>query len=177
MLENRGKQGVGEVKIGAHSYDPPIRRGDMNDIYIGKYCSIAIGVIFDSGFNHNMKFASTFPFNKLEGLEHLTGQVICKGDIHIGNDVWIGEDAMIMSGVTIGDGAVIAARAIVTKDVEPYSMVAGMPAKFKKYRFKDYQISALLELKWWDWPEEKIKEAAPYLMGDIKRFLAWALKQ
>lgn len=168
---------MGEVKIGDHSYDPPIRRGDMNNVYIGKYCSIAIGVIFDSGFNHNMEFVSTFPFNKLQGLEHLTGQVICKGDIHVGNDVWIGEDAMIMSGVTIGDGAVIAARAIVTKDVEPYSMVAGMPAKLKKYRFEAEEREFLLSIKWWNWPEDKIKEAAPYLMGGFGKFFAWVLKQ
>lgn len=168
---------MGELTLGDYSYDAPIRRGAMNNITIGKYCSIAEGVVFDSGFNHNMNFVSTFPFNKVEGLEYLTGQVICKGDIHVGNDVWIGEDAMIMSGVTIGDGAVIAARAIVTKDVDPYSMVAGMPAKFKKYRFEQEEREFLLALKWWDWPEEKIKEASPYLMSGFSEFLAWTLKQ
>lgn len=146
----------------------------MNNVTIGKYCSIAQGVIVDGGFNHNMNFVSTFPFNSIQGCEHLTGHPVCKGDIVIGNDVWIGEDAIIMSGVTIGDGAVIAARSIVTKDVEPYSMVAGSSAKFKKYRFTKEQIGALLEIKWWDWPHEKIVENAPLLMGDIETFISKA---
>lgn len=165
---------MGEIKIGDHSYDAPIRRGSMNNIIIGKYCSIAEGVIFDSGFNHNMDFVSTFPFNeKLKECKHLTGHPLCKGDIVIGNDVWIGEDAMIMSGVTVGDGAVIAARAIVTKDVEPYAMVAGMPAKFKKFRFRKDQIASLLKIKWWSWPDEKVKENAHLLMNkDIDKFIS-----
>lgn len=162
---------MGEIKIGAYSYDVPIRRGTMNNVTIGKYCSIAQGVIVDGGFNHNMNFVSTFPFNSMQGCEHLTGHPVCKGDIVIGNDVWIGEDAIIMSGVTIGDGAVIAARSIVTKDVEPYSMVAGSSAKFKKYRFSKDQIEHLLKIKWWDWDEEKIKENAHLLMGDIDIFI------
>lgn len=168
---------MGEIKIGKWSYDAPIRRGSMNNIIIGRYCSIAEGVIFDSGFNHNMDFVSTFPFNKIPGCEHLTGHPLCKGDIIIGNDVWIGEDAMIMSGITIGDGAVIAARAIVTKDVEPYSMVAGMPAKFKKHRFKKEQIESLLKIKWWDWEDEEIVKAASLIMNkNIEEFINYAEK-
>lgn len=162
---------MGEITIGLHSYDAPIRRGTMNKVTIGKYCSIAEGVIFDGGFNHNMEFVSTFPFNRLEGLEHLTGHPLCKGDTVIGNDVWIGEDAIIMSGVTVGDGAVIGARAIVTKDVDPYTMVAGMPAVYKKYRFFPHQIEALKRIKWWDWSEEKVKQNAHLLMGDIETFI------
>lgn len=164
---------MGEIKIGKYSYGSPIRRGSMNDIAIGKYCSIAEGVIFDSGFNHNMNFVSTFPFNsKIDGCEGLKGHPLCKGDIVIGNDVWIGEGAIIMSGVTVGDGAVIGARAIVTKDVEPYSMVAGMPAKIKKYRFNSDQIEALLKIKWWDWEDQKVIENAHLLQSDdINTFL------
>lgn len=163
---------MGEIKIGKHSYDSPIRRGSMNNIIIGKYCSIAEGVIFDSGFNHNMDFVSTFPFNSLPGLDYLKGHPLCKGDIVIGNDVWIGEGAIIMSGITVGDGAVIAARAIVTKDVEPYSMVAGMPAKFKKYRFTKDQTESLLRIKWWDWEDQKVMENAHLLQSDnIEEFI------
>jgi acetyltransferase-like isoleucine patch superfamily enzyme len=166
---------MGEIKIGEFSYfgGDIIRRGGMNTITIGKYCSIANGVIFDSGFNHNMNFVSTYPFNSnIPACSHLTGHPICKGDILIGNDVWIGEDAMIMGGVTIGDGAVIAARSIVTKDVKPYSMVAGMPAKFKKYRFTEDQIQSLLKIKWWNLPNQKVIENAKHLMsGEIDEFI------
>ena len=164
---------MGEITVGKHTYfcGEPIRRGSMNNITIGSYCSIAEGVIFDSGFNHNINFVSTFPFNKLEGLEHLTGHPICKGDIVIGNDVWIGEHVMIMSGVTIGHGSIIGARSIVTKDVKPYSMVAGSPATFKKYRFNSSQIIDLLEIKWWEWQEDKIKQYAHLLMNDIDLFI------
>ena len=79
-----------------------------------------------------------------------------KGDIRIGNDVWIGYEAIIMAGVTISDGAIIASRAVVTKDVEPYAIVGGVPAKMIKRRFSDSTIPALLEIKWWDWPQDRI---------------------
>ncbi len=81
-----------------------------------------------------------------------------KGDIIIGNDVWIGYEAIIMAGVTVGDGAIIGTRAVVTKDVPPYTIVGGVPAKVIRKRFSDDVISTLLEAKWWDWPEEKIKK-------------------
>ena len=80
-----------------------------------------------------------------------------KGDIVIGNDVWIGYEAVIMVGVTIGDGAVIGARAVVTKDVPPYTIVGGVPAKPIRRRFPEDVISDLLKIRWWDWPEEKIQ--------------------
>lgn len=143
----------------------------MNDIKIGKYCSIAEAVIFDGGFNHNVNSVSTYPFNRLAGLFELIGHPVCKGDIIVGNDVWIGEGAMIMAGVTIGDGAVIGARSVVTKDIEPYSISVGAPAKHKRYRFTKEQIEKLLTIKWWDWESEKIKANAQLLMGDIDIFL------
>ena len=80
-----------------------------------------------------------------------------KGDIVIGNDVWIGYEAVIMAGVTIGDGAIIGARAVVTKDVPPYTIVGGVPAREIRRRFSDDVIARLLELKWWDWPAEQIQ--------------------
>ena len=82
-----------------------------------------------------------------------------KGDIVIGNDVWIGYEALILSGVTIGDGAIIGARAVVTKDVPPYTIAGGVPAKAIRKRFSDDTVSALLKSKWWDWPEEKIQRS------------------
>ncbi|MGL9729055.1 virginiamycin A acetyltransferase [Enterococcus sp. DIV0756] len=86
-----------------------------------------------------------------------------KGDIIIGNDVWIGYEATILSGVTIGDGAIIGAKAVVTKDVPAYSVVGGVPAKKIKHRFDSETIQKLQQLKWWDWPDEKIRQAIPYL--------------
>lgn len=115
---------MGEIKMGEHSYGNIIRRGSMNNITVGKFCSIATNVIADGGFNHESKWLSTYPFNSNLGWD-VPHNAICKGDINIGNDVWICENVIIMSGVTIGDGAIIGANSIVTKDVEPYSIVAG----------------------------------------------------
>ncbi len=95
-----------------------------------------------------------------------------KGDIVIGNNVWIGYDAIIMAGVNIGDGAIIGARAVVTKDVEPYSIVGGVPAKEIRKRFAPDVVAKLLELKWWNWPTEKIKDhLAAIQSGDIEELL------
>ena len=91
-----------------------------------------------------------------------------KGDIVIGNDVWIGYEAMILSGVTIGDGAIIGTRAVVTKDVPPYTIVGGVPARMIRKRFSDEDVKTLQEMKWWDWPVEKISSAIPFIQaGDI----------
>ncbi len=132
-------------------------------LIIGKFCSIACKAKFlmASG-NHTLKSLSTYPFPILYeqwGLD--AGQVRDawdnKGDIIVGNDVWIGYDAIIMSGVKIGDGAIIGTRAIVTNDVPPYTIVGGIPAKVIKKRFSDDIILKLLKIKWWDWPDEKIR--------------------
>ena len=112
--------------------------------------------------NHTMESLSsyTFPiFYEEWGLDvsHIKDAWDNKGDIVIGNDVWIGYDAVIMSGVKIGDGAIIGTRAAVTKDVPPYTIVGGIPAKVIRKRFSNDTISKLLEIKWWDWPAEKIQ--------------------
>ena len=92
-----------------------------------------------------------------------------KGDIIIGNDVWIGYDAVILAGVTIGDGAIIGTRAVVTKDVPPYTIVGGVPAKPIRKRFSDEDIALLLELKWWDWSVDKISDSIQYIQsGNIE---------
>jgi virginiamycin A acetyltransferase len=88
-----------------------------------------------------------------------------KGDTIIGNDVWIGHEALIMPAVTIGDGAIIASRSVVTKDVPPYSIVGGNPAKIIRQRFDGATIETLLEIKWWDWPIEKITKHLPEIVG------------
>ena len=100
------------------------------------------------------------------------GHPSCKGDIIIGNDVWIGAKSTIMSGVKIGHGAIVAAGAVVTKDVQPYSVVGGNPAKHIKFRFDERQIEKLLEINWWDWEESKIKEEGMLLWSaDINHFI------
>jgi acetyltransferase-like isoleucine patch superfamily enzyme len=145
------------------------RRGVMNDVHIGKYCSIAIRCIIDGGFSHNTEFVSTYPFHSFHGIgEHVA---TCKGDVLIGNDVWIGEDVLIMSGVKIGSGAIIGARSIITKSVEPYSIVVGNNRVLRK-RFTDNQINSLLKIKWWDWEDEKVLANAELLSSrNIDEFI------
>lgn len=132
-------------------------------LVIGKFCSIACGAkfIFTSA-NHSLKSLSTYPFPIFFeewdlDVTNITDAWDNKGNIIIGNDVWIGYEAVILSGVTIGDGAIIGTHAVVTKDVPPYTIVGGVPAKPIRKRFDDKTIARLLELKWWDWPEERIK--------------------
>ena len=132
-------------------------------LVIGKFCSIACGAkfIFTSA-NHSLKSLSTYPFPIFFeewdlDVTNITDAWDNKGNIIIGNDVWIGYEAVILSGVTIGDGAIIGTHAVVTKDVPPYTIVGGVPAKPIRKRFNDKTIARLLELKWWDWPEERIK--------------------
>jgi len=133
-------------------------------LVIGKYCSIACGAkfIFTSA-NHTRKSLSTYPFPIFFGewgldAENITEAWDKKGDIIVGNDVWIGYEAVVMPGVRIGDGAVIGTRAVVTKDVAPYAVVGGVPAKLIKYRFDGRTVDTLLKIKWWDWPDEKVRE-------------------
>lgn len=141
-------------------YQYPINK---DRLIIGKFCSIACGAkfLFNSA-NHSLKSLSTYPFPifyDVWGLKNLkvTDAWDNKGDIVIGNDVWIGFEAIILSGVKIGDGAIIGARAVVTKDVPPYTIVGGVPAKIIRKRFDDETIEKLLKLKWWNLPVETIK--------------------
>jgi acetyltransferase-like isoleucine patch superfamily enzyme len=163
---------MGSLNIGHKTYGGTniVRRGNMNTINVGKYCSIATGVVIDGGFNHDTEFISTYPFNTFIGKGE--PNVLCKGDVNIGSDVWIGEDVLIMSGITIGDGAVIAARSVVTKNVLPYQIVGGVPAKNIRFRFAELEIKMLLELRWWDWSDEKVIENAHLLSSkNIVKFL------
>jgi len=139
-------------------------------LIIGKFCMIASDVKFImNGANHLTNSLSTYPFaifgkgweSAMDGKNYPK-----KGDIIIGNDVWIGYNATVMAGVTIGDGAVIAANSTVIKDVDPYSIVGGNPAKEIKKRFSKDIIKRLLELKWWNWDIEKITKNIQHLTGD-----------
>lgn len=162
------------LTIGEHTYGNPILRGEHNNITIGKFCSIAEGVIMDGGFNHNKNNVSTYPFRECWGCD-VGHSYIEPGDIYIGNDVWIGEQAVIMAGVKIGHGAIIGMRTIVTKNVSPYEIVVGAPMQSKGFRFTWQQINQLLDIAWWDWDNETIREAAPYLVsGKIDEFILTA---
>lgn len=157
-------------------YHYPVHR---EKLIIGKFCSIACGTKFlFNCANHTLKSLSTYTFPLFYeewGLEKsdVTAAWDNKGDIIIGNDVWIGYDAVIMAGVHIGDGAIIAARAVVTKDVPPYTIVGGTPAKEIRKRFHAEVIDRLLMLKWWDWPIEKIRLCLPSIVeGNLNKLLS-----
>ena len=148
---------------------------------IGRFCSIAGGVLLVVGNHPTSNFVSTHPAffsarkqsgfsfvsdNKYEEIKYNTeGKLLT-----IGNDVWIGCNALILSGISIGDGAVIAAGAVVTRDVPPYAIVGGVPAKVKKYRFSDSQIAQLRKISWWDWDIKNIEERSEDFC-DIALFL------
>ena len=146
-------------------------------LIIGKFCMIASGVKFImNGANHKMDGITTYPFsifaNGWEKVIPTLDELPIKGDTVIGNDVWIGTNATIMPGIKIGDGAIIATNSTVTKNVEPYSIYAGNPARLIRYRFDEAIIRALQDTAWWDWDIEKIIEALPLLYSpDIKGFL------
>ncbi len=149
---------------------------NQDRLVIGKFCSIACGAkfLFNSA-NHTMASLSTYTFPLFFEEWGLEKEKVSeawdnKGDIVIGNDVWIGYEAVILSGVTIGDGGIIGSRAVVTKDVPPYTIVGGVPAKTIRRRFNEETVRKLLELKWWDWPEESIgKNIAAIQSGRVQQ--------
>jgi len=175
---------IGEYTMYNDFVDSPLNFEKNNVLYhypinhdnliIGKFCSIACGVkfIFTSA-NHSLKSLSTYPFPLFYeeyGLlqKNVTQAWDNKGDIIIGNDVWIGYEAVIMSGVHIGNGAIIGTRAVVTKDVEPYTIVGGIPARQIRKRFNDETIEKLQSICWWDWDKEKLNEKlSDILSGNI----------
>lgn len=162
-----------EYEVGKYTYGVPKVVFPEGKLKIGKFCSISWNVTVYLGGNHRVDWIALYPFAGREherwpDVEGVEKYLTTNGDVTIGNDVWIGSDVIILSGITIGDGAVIGAGSVVTCDVEPYSIVAGNPAKLIKKRFSDEDIQKLLEVKWWDWPEEKIKENVGVLCsGDI----------
>lgn len=144
---------------------------NQDRLVIGTFCSIACGAKFlFTSANHTMRSLSTYPFPlffEQWGLDkaQVTDAWDHKGDIVIGNDVWIGYEAVILSGVTIGNGAVIGTRAVVTKDVAPYTIVGGVPARPIRKRFPDDIIQRLQALEWWNWPREKLAEKIAAIQG------------
>jgi acetyltransferase-like isoleucine patch superfamily enzyme len=167
-------------EIGAESYGVPEIRylGEPARLVIGKYCSIALGVMITLGGEHRTDWVKTYPFSHVDkwpeahGVEGHPGT---KGDVVIGHDVWLAERCMILSGVTIGTGSVVGAGAVVSRDVEPYQIVAGNPARPIRKRFSDDVIARLLAAAWWDWEETRLRTAMSLLLSrNIEEFLRLA---
>ncbi|MBM3129718.1 MAG: CatB-related O-acetyltransferase [Chloroflexi bacterium] len=153
-----------------------IDAGEGATLKIGAFCSIAKGVTVLLGGEHHTEWITTFPFPALwRAARAIPGHPKTKGDVIIGNDVWIGQDALILSGVTIGDGAVIAARAVITKNVEPYTIVGGNPARIIRKRFADDVIAQLIKIKWWEWSDAEIERNLPLLLSpDVDALIRYA---
>lgn len=168
---------VGKYTYGVDTYTTTVREfisyadPTRPAVHIGAFTGIGLGCRFfpSEGVAHNPKACTNYAFGNLGDKNQIFNNIAIlpkvqtKGDIIIGSDVWFGESVTIMSGVTVGHGAVVATNSHVFKDVEPYSIVGGNPAKFIKYRFDREIIDALLEMKWWDLPDEKINEILPLL--------------
>lgn len=173
MLENPKYE---RYRIGEFTYGHPrvVRVDDKTNLIIGKYCSIAAEVTILLGGEHRTDWVTTYPFNVLfPEANKYSGHPASKGDIVIGNDVWIGREVLILSGVCLGNGAVIAAGSVVTKSVDPYTIVGGNPAKTIRKRFSDAEIQALEKIAWWNWDRERIVEALPLLLNsDIQAFIS-----
>lgn len=171
MLAERWPQ----YEIGQDSYgDLAITDfGEGTRFSMGAYCSVAKGCRVLLGGGHRLDWVTTYPFSVHEAeLMHVAGHPVSRGDVKIGNDVWLASNVTILSGVTIGDGAVVMAGAIVSRDVEPYSIVGGIPARETGKRFDDATIKRLLAVRWWDWDKARIVAAGEFLLSDdIERFL------
>lgn len=157
---------------GDHTYGfPQVLFQNQGKFKIGKYCSIAKDVVIVLGAGHNTKVITTYPFFTLRNLRgklkinRKNSGLKPDPNVTIGNDVWIGYGVTILGGVTVGDGAVLGAKALVVKDVPPYAIVGGTPAKVIKYRFEPDEIEKLLESEWWNLPDETVDELIPYLLN------------
>lgn len=140
---------------------------------IGAFCSIGHGVQILLGGEHRTDWVTTFPFNVLWPVaKGIPGHPATKGNVTIGNDVWIGAEATILSGVTVGDGAVIGMRALVSRNVPAYAIVAGVPASVRRMRFEPSVVEQLQALRWWDWPDDRIERFLPLMLSnDIAAFI------
>ena len=160
------------MSYGKYTYGKPAVHWENKDakLIVGNFCSIAQGVSVYLGGNHRKDWITTYPFGHINqnifNNFHGVGHPSTKGDVIIGNDVWIGDNVRIMSGVTIGDGAIIANNSHVVKNVEPYGLIGGNPAKLISYRFTQEQIEKLLVIKWWYWDDAKINKFTPLLCND-----------
>jgi acetyltransferase-like isoleucine patch superfamily enzyme len=171
-----GKHSYGMEHLSIYDFD------DGHRLRIGSFNSIAPGQVVFLGGNHRVDWATTYPFGHLhldrfpQGVVHGSGHPVSKGDVVIENDVWIGYGCTVLSGVRIGSGSVVAAKSVVTRDVPPYAIVAGNPAKVVRYRFSEQIIRLLCDLRWWDLDDDQINKIVPLLqskpeIGSIEKLL------
>ena len=165
------------MSFGKYTYGTPIIhwKNENAKLIVGNFCSIGGNVNIYLGGNHNTNWVTTYPFGHIHQdlfKFNQQGHPSTRGDVVIGNDVWIANNVTIMSGITIGDGAVIANNSHVVKNVEPYTIVGGNPAKLIRYRFNELQIEKMLSIKWWNWDETRINENIHLLNDkDIDKFI------
>ena len=177
VAELRRLQRAGRVVLGPWSYSRARIQTDVHGherLIAGNYSGLAGTWIL--GMNHGPRRVSWYPHRIHFGMGgNYDDYPVPTGDTIVGSDVWTTENCLILAGVKIGDGAIVAAGAVVTKDVPPYAIVGGNPATLIRYRFTEEQIAALLEIRWWDWPDEKVRAAVPWLESeDIDAFIEYA---
>ncbi len=163
------------VTIGRHTYgfhrNMIAGLSPCAPIAVGSFCSIGPDVLFIARAGHPTDLPSTFPFRARRFADATGGEdALAKGGTAIGNDVWIGARAIVMGNLCIGDGAIVAAGAVVTKDVPPYAIVGGNPARLIRYRFAEDTVARLLKIAWWDWPDETIGERLADFYGSADAF-------
>ena len=173
--------------IDASSFDPRITVGAFtygvgpstvllfkqdDRVTIGKYCSIARGVMFIASGEHYYGRVSNYPFRARCLGEDGNSETASKGAIEVGHDVWIGAHTLVLSGVKIGHGAVIGAGSVVSKDIPPFAIAAGVPARVLRFRFDEAEVQRLLSIKWWDWSHEHILSKLALFEGDVNTFIA-----
>lgn len=174
----RRLQRQGRVVLGPGTYGvPTVHTFPLDDtrLIVGGYSSL--GSVILLGGEHAADRVTTYPHRILFGMAGAgeDGFPDRTGDTVIGSDVWACYESLLLSGVTVGDGAIVAGGAVVTRDVPPYAVVGGNPARVIRYRFTDEQIEALLGIRWWDWPEDEVRAAVPLLAGkDVDAFIAYA---
>lgn len=167
--------------IGINCYGIPIIKHKHKDasLKIGNYCSIAKNVEIYLGGNHRDDWVTTYPFPRyFKQAAHIEGCATTRGNVEIGSDVWLCQNVTILSGVKIGHGAIVANGAIITKDVPPYAIVGGSPAKILRWRFDEESRKALLDSAWWDWPEAEVLSVVDKLCSNnITAFIEYAKKR
>lgn len=167
-----------DYEIGVGTYGLPVVHDwhEGTTLRIGSYTSIADDVHVFLGGHHRTDWVSQYPFPAfIDEAKHVQGYGGTRGDVRVGNDVWLASGCTILSGVTVGDGAVVAARSVVSRDVSPYSIVAGNPARHIRYRFDQETREALIASGWWTWPEAEVRRVVHLLCSsDPSEFLAYA---
>jgi acetyltransferase-like isoleucine patch superfamily enzyme len=168
------------IKIGDFTYGEVevLQWSDNQTLTIGKYCSFARGIKVFLGGNHRSDWVTTYPFDKiLKNGQFQVDSSTSKGNVIIENDVWIGEDVKILSGIKISNGAVIGTGSVVTKNIPPYAIVVGNPGRVVKFRFEQEVIDSLLQINWWNWSDDKVKNNLNDLLcEDLQNFIKKHLK-